>query len=124
MNPKHLHILQHSLGLDDYGRGKAYRNHYATEPGCDSYLDCVALVELGFMRDEGKIVIWGGLHAFVVTDSGKSAVREHSPKPPKLTRSQQRYKEFLESDSGWTFGEFLKWRWANRHKLTELGYTP
>ncbi len=124
MTPNQLHILQHSLGLDDHGQGKPYRNHYATEPTCDSYEDCAALVALGFMQDRGAISIWGGLHAFVVTEAGKIAVRKHSPAPPKLTRSQKRYREYLSADSGATFGEFLKWRQANKHRLVELGYAP
>jgi len=32
-------------------------------------------------------------------------VQEHTPPPPKLTRSQQRYQQFLRYDGGVTFGE-------------------
>ena len=70
MNQEQLHILQHSLGVDQYGQGE------------------------------------------IVTESGKAAVRCESPKPPKLTRSQKRYREFLNEDCGASFGEWLKWRRA------------
>jgi hypothetical protein len=36
LDPAHLHILRHSLGLDDEGRGNQYRNYYCaavTRPG-------------------------------------------------------------------------------------------
>lgn len=124
ITPKQLHILQHSLGLDEYGQGKAYRNHYATGPECDSFDDCKALEVTGLMKDHGVVSMWGTLHGFTVTDAGKAAIRQHSPVPPKKTRAQQRYQEFLEADGDMSFGEYLKWRHANKHQLVELGYTP
>jgi hypothetical protein len=124
LTPKQLHILQHSLGLDEYGQGKAFRNHYATGPECDSFNDCKALEAAGLMKDHGVVSMWGALHGFTVTDAGKAAIRQQSPVPPKKTRAQQRYQEFLEADSSMTFGEYLKWRHANRNRLVELGYTP
>lgn len=108
MNPKHLHILQHALGLDTYGRGKAYRNHYATEPGSDSFADCAALAAAGLMQDQGAISMWGGMRCFTVTDAGKTAVREQSPAPPKLTRAQRRYRAFQDADCSLSFGEWLR----------------
>lgn len=120
MNPRHLHILQHSLGLDEHGQGTPYRNHYATGPECDSYADCQALAALGLMKDHGKVAMWGNLHGFTVTDEGKVAVRLHSPKPPKLTRGQKLYREFLDADCSMEFGEYLRWRWANRHEIAAL----
>lgn len=123
MNPKHIHILQHALGLDDFGQGRAYRNHYATGPECDSFADCTALADAGLMKAHGAVSMWGGMHGFTVTDAGRAAIREHSPKPPKLTRGQRRYREYLSADSGATFCEFLKWRHANKHRLAELGYS-
>ena len=43
-----------------------------------------------------------------VTDAGKEAVKRESPKPPKLTRSQKRYRAFLKADTGESFGQWLK----------------
>ena len=34
-----LHILQHSLGLDKYGDGNQYRNHFVTGPGSTDFDD-------------------------------------------------------------------------------------
>jgi hypothetical protein len=34
-------------------------------------------------------------------------MKEHSPKPPKLSRSQIRYREFLNADCGMTFKEWI-----------------
>lgn len=41
-------------------------------------------------------------------EAGKRHVTEHSPPPPKLTRSQKRYEAWLDADCGLTFGEFLR----------------
>ena len=43
-----------------------------------------------------------------VTEAGIEAVRHESPTPPKLTRSQRRYREFLDADSGMSFMEWVK----------------
>ena len=40
--------------------------------------------------------------------TGKAAMLAESPKPPKLTRSQQRYRRFLKADVGVSFREWLK----------------
>ena len=50
MTPEQLHILQHSLGLDEYGRGTMYRNHFVTGEGSLDHPHCVALVEAGLMN--------------------------------------------------------------------------
>ena len=48
MSPEQLQILQHSLGVDQYGQGEMYRNHFcagdADEPICRE------LVAMGYMR--------------------------------------------------------------------------
>jgi hypothetical protein len=50
-----------------------------------------------------------------VTDAGKVAMLEQSPKPPKLTRSQQRYRRYLDADAGASFREWLEWE-SNANK--------
>lgn len=124
MSPEQLHILQHSLGVDKYGQGRPYRDHYCV--GLDNagtLADLRYLVSQGWMR-EGRTINEGRDQYFHVTQLGLSAMKGHSPKPPKVSRGRQRYLEFLNADSGMSFGEFLKWRHANRHRLAELGYTP
>ena len=108
MTPRHLHILQHALGLDEYGQGSFYRNHYVTGEGCDGYDDCRALADAGLMAEHPPRELFGGDSCFVVTQAGKNAVRRESPPPPNLTRSQQRYRDYLRSDSRLKFGEWLK----------------
>jgi hypothetical protein len=121
LTPDHLHILQHSLGLDDHGQGRAYRNHYVTGPACDGFDDCRTLAEAGLMKDHGpRGELTGGMHCFTVTDAGRAAVADQSPPRPKLTRSQRMYREYLEADCGVTFIEYLKWRHANRHEIKRL----
>jgi hypothetical protein len=107
-----LQILQHSLGVDQYGRGQQYRNRFVTGPESTDFDACVALVTLGLMKDLGAVAMYGGMHYFEVTREGKAYVSQNSPPPPKLTRGQKRYEAFLRADSGLSFGEWLRSRWA------------
>ncbi|AWI09987.1 hypothetical protein [Ereboglobus luteus] len=110
LTPEQIHILQHSHGVDQYGRGKQYRNRYIIGPECDGVADLVALVDAGLMIDHGPRKLAGGMHWFAVTQAGIDAVALQSPKPPELTRSQQRYKRYLEvADCFSSFRAFLAW---------------
>ena len=104
-----LHILQHALGLDDFGQGSPYRNHFVSGPDCDNWALCMAHVEARRMvRHEPRAIFGGpGHYCFVVTDAGREFVRERSPKPPKLSRSKRRYRQWLEEDSSLPFGKWL-----------------
>lgn len=68
----------------------------------------------GLLEDFGPQKLADGMHYFTVTLDGRLALAEwresqpKPPKPPKLTRSQNRYRAFLNSDNGLTFAEFLK----------------
>jgi hypothetical protein len=107
---KKLHILQHSLGLDQYGHGNQYRNHFVTGPGSDDFSDCMALVESGLMKRHNPREIYGGDYCFTVTSAGIDYVALNSPAPPpqpKLTRSQKRYREYLAAD--WYSDSFAEW---------------
>ncbi len=105
-----LHVLQHSLGLDKFGEGRSYRNYFVTGEGSTDYPICMALVDLGLMTRTPGNEITGRDDFFRVTDDGKSWVAEHSPRPPKLTRSQRRYEAWLKADCAMRFGEWLKSR--------------
>lgn len=98
-----LHILQHSLGVDQYGRGQMFRNHYVGEDKT-----CRELVAMGLMTVHPASELTGGDPWFRVTHDGMVAMRQESPDPPKLSRSQKRYREFLNADCGYSFGEWLK----------------
>lgn len=113
MTPAELHILQHSLGLDQYGRGRMYRDHFCTGEGSIDHPHCMTLVAQGYMTRRAGVPLYGGDDLFRVTPEGVKAMREQSPAPPpepKRTRSQQRYLDYLNFDSGLTFGEYLKSR--------------
>ena len=81
-----------------------YRNHYCAGPSDEP--TCRSLVEMGYMRvfrpNEPPY------YNCSVTEAGKEAVRRESPPPPRLTRSQRRYRKFLKADTGRNFGEWLK----------------
>lgn len=106
MTEKQLQILQHALGVDQYGRGEMYRNRFCAG-GADVDL-CKSLIELGYMKQHPTTDLFPYFNCSV-TEAGKAAVRRESPKPPKLSRGKQRYLRFLNwSDAtGGTFREFL-----------------
>lgn len=105
-----LDIMQHALGLDEYGQGRAYRNHYVAARGSDDFSTCDALVADDLMVRHEPRAIFGGAdsYCFTVTDAGREYVRQRSPKPPRLTRGQKRYRDYLSADSPLTFGEWLR----------------
>ena len=95
-----LHILQHSLGLDRYGEGRQYRNHFVTGEGSCDIADCRALVSDGLMTERRGSALSGGDPVFFVTREGIDYVAMNSPRrppEPKLTRSQQRYRDYLKA---------------------------
>ena len=90
LTKRQLEILQHALGVDEYGRlpegfTDYSRNYFCAGP--DDEQMCRQLVEMGYMKT---------FQNCIVTLEGMKAVREDSPKPPKSTRSQQRYQQFLD----------------------------
>ena len=103
MTPKQLEILQHALGVDQYGRGEMYRNHFCA--GGSDEVVCRELVALGYMTSFERE--WLPYYNCVVTDAGKAAMLAESPKPQKLTPSQRRYQRFLDADTGLKFREWL-----------------
>lgn len=116
MTPHQIEILQHSLGVDQYGKGRQYRNFF--DAGDDDDATCQQLVELGFMRKHPSTAIFPG-HNYSVTDAGRSAMHAESPAPPKLTPGQVRYRRWLNCSDcfpDWTFGDFLK----HEKELNEL----
>ena len=110
MTSTQIHTLQHALGADEYGRWPKghdwyYRDYYV---GQDS--TCEELVELGFMTKHAGNCATGGDVCYRVTGNGVLAMRKESPKPPRLTRSQERYQRYLDwADAyGGTFRQFLQ----------------
>lgn len=112
LKAEQLHILQHSLGLDQFGQGNPYRNHYAVTPGADVWPHLMELVKRGLMEDQGAQRLWSGMHCFTVTEKGREVMYAESPEPPKVSRGKRRYEAFLRADNGMKFGEWLKTKWA------------
>jgi hypothetical protein len=105
-----LHILQHSLGVNQYGQGNQYRNHFVTSKGSKDYDGCMELVARGLMTRRAGNALSGGDDVFFVTPAGIDYVALNSPAPPpekKLTRSQRRYRDWVRADSGLDFSEWL-----------------
>lgn len=101
-------ILCHTLGFDSKGGGRCYRNHFVAGPGHDDYPVLMKCVEAGLMTRRDGSCLTGGDFLFMATDAGRAYVADNRPPPEKLTRSQKRYRKFLEIDSGLSFGELLK----------------
>jgi len=109
MTKEELHILQHSLGVDQYGQGNQYRNNFYTDPKSPDGIICEKLVDMGMMfRGDRSWDKDGDMKYYMVTKDGMWEVQEQSPDPPKLTRSQLRYKKYLDCDTDLRFGEWLK----------------
>lgn len=108
MTKQQLQIVQHSLGVDQYGRGEQYRNFFCAG-GKDEDV-CRELIALGYMQQHPTSALSPYFNCSV-TESGKAAMRAESPKPPRLTRGQQRYAEWLSMSDccpDLSFGDYLK----------------
>lgn len=126
MTRQHLHILQHSLGLDDNGRDskgalcppKTYRNHYVTDDQGGNGALCKEMVAAGLMERHAPRAVSGEMPIFTVTEAGRAYIREHSPKPPRVSAGKARYLEWLRVADvfpDWKFGDWLK----NRKRVKE-----
>lgn len=128
LSERHIEILQHALGLNKYGKCAAHddpiqcRDHSSdTLPGhrnrfCAGGNDaviCGELVAIGLMVQH-PTTEWLPYFNCSVTDAGRKAVRELSLAPPKLTRSQQRWRRFINSGASesMSFREFLSYERA------------
>jgi hypothetical protein len=104
--------------VNEYGLGEQYRNNYVG--GAE---ECRPLVVMGYMTEHKASEITGGDPLFTVTDAGKKAVKNESPKPPKITRSQQRmmdYRDFADAYDC-SFKEFLQVQKTDWYKRMKSG---
>jgi hypothetical protein len=110
LTKEQLQVLQHSIGADQYGRSErgCDRNFFGTNANGKDGQVCQSLVALGLMEDHGFRELYRE-NVYTVTGRGVDAVLKFSPAPPKLSRSQQRYLDFLRTASDcYSFGEWLK----------------
>lgn len=110
-----LDVLQHALGRDAYGRqphpranGADYRNHFTAGEGGGCFAACEQAVADGLMVRHAPSELSGGDYVYTVTAKGRDYIAANSPKPPRLSRSAQRYRRWLDEDSSLRFGEWLK----------------
>jgi len=106
-----LQILQHSHGLDKFGRGTFYRNHFVTGEGSTDHPVCMEAVGLGLMDRHAGNALTGEMDAFTVTEAGRAYIAAHSPKVDRKQRNRDRYSRFLDVLDvlpDLTFGEFLR----------------
>ncbi len=104
-----LNVLRHSLGLNAKGHGRRYRNHFCTGPGSEDYDDCCAMVAAGYMqRTRTATELSGGDDVFTVTPEGIALVEATKDPEAVLTRSQNRYRSYLRSETDQSFGEWLQ----------------
>jgi len=112
MTARQLEILQHSLGVDQYGQTPKgftpYTRNYFSAGVRDEPI-CRELVALGYMTHHGTNDIYSSFNCSV-TEAGKKAMRDESPKPPKLSRSKLRYMAWLDADCGMTFKEWITYK--------------
>ena len=115
MTKEQIQIIQHSMGCDQYGRGGGHRNYFITDSTRGDGLICESLCEAGFMERTGSpSEITGGGQPYRVTAKGYWEMLEQSPKPPKLTRSQKRYQQWLDSGAADCGRSFADWIGAKR----------
>lgn len=103
-----LHILQHSLGVDQYGQGEQYRNRFVTGPGSVDHPICMELVGKGLMTRRVAPEGYGGMDFFYVTEAGRQFVADNSPSPPRLTKAQRRYRAYLNSETSLSFIDWMR----------------
>lgn len=113
MNTEQLNVLRHALGVgptDVVTDGLGSRNHFVTGEGSRDHSLCIALVKAGMMAKVNNVnpALTGGGDLFRVTGRGMRAVFDARETPPKLTRSQARYRRWLDEDGSQTFREWLR----------------
>lgn len=110
LTPQQAEVLLHTLGLTEPG-SRSTRNLFVTGKGDPHLADLEALVVAGLMRETRRPgFLAEGDRVFMATSDGLARALSIQPKPPKLTRSQERYRRWLYLDSGLPFADFLRWR--------------
>jgi hypothetical protein len=106
-----VRVLLHTLGLrPELGKLTPYRNHYVAGPGHHSAAELAQLVDLGLMEiRRTPRLMPAGDSIYAATEAGKAfAVAFAGEHAPKLTRSQLRYRRWLECDCDLCFGDWLR----------------
>ena len=105
MTKAELDIIEHATGRNYNPRH--VRNYFLAGKDSKDLALCRSLTERGFMRGGQKIGWCANDSHFTVTEAGEREYLRLRP-PRKLTRSQRRYEQFLQEDSGMKFGDWLR----------------
>ena len=122
MKETHIDLMEHALGLTPENP-KSYRNYFAAAPNGRDIEEWQCLTDNGYAECHGSRTVSGDLIYFSVSGNGQQIVYERcrikDARKPKLTRSQKRYKAYLELDCGETFFEFLKDTYYNDYRKSQ-----
>lgn len=104
-------LTKNQIGIMKHTVSDRDRNWFGTSKGCQDANDFDELVKLGF-AEEHQPPSWSGDTAlYSLTEEGKKIVNkielEEFKNKQKITRSQQRYQDYLHSDIDCTFAEHL-----------------
>jgi hypothetical protein len=102
---RQLGLMRHALGISEDTR-TSYRNYFAASPNCDDHAEWLTMVENGYATNHGPKPHYADLVFFSVTEKGEILARRFAPRP-KLTKSQARYRAYLDADMGCSFREYL-----------------
>ena len=120
MTPRHLKILQHTLGVNEFGQIPRGLRDFTRNYFCAGEADkpiCQSLIDLGYMQAHATTE-WLPYLNCSVTPEGIAAMRRESQKPPKVSREKKRYLEFLDFSDAYdcTFREWLEIRKTDWYK--------
>jgi hypothetical protein len=125
LTPRQLEILQHALGVDEYGlTPKGYvpytRNRFCA--GAADEPDCRGLVEMGYMVEHERTE-WLPYFNCSVSVAGMKAMHAASAKPPKVSRSTKRFAEYMQFSDAFdcTFRQWLDIRKTDWYRDMKTG---
>ncbi|NDI85100.1 hypothetical protein [Undibacterium crateris] len=102
IEPGHLELLNHTLGLTEWNR-TPNRNYFMTGENSSDFPRLTALVDAGMMTMRPNAEWLGGGFYFAATDYGRKYAIEMLPPPKKKTR----YDQYLSSECVESFPEWL-----------------
>lgn len=112
-----LALLQHALGLDKFGRAtEGGRSHFVACENSDDIQTCRAAASRGLMVEHAPSELSGGNPIFIVTSDGRKHVSVSSPKPPRMTPGQRRYRLWLDVADAFPDMQFGDWLRAGHGK--------
>jgi len=100
--PPEIDILRHTQRTGRYVTGESF---------------VIEMGARGLLKDHSPQCLADGMHYFTLTEAGRKILADHqatSPKPPVLTRSQLRYREWLDISDCFNgnFGDWLRWKFG------------